>query len=60
MTRTNIMGVYKIPGFGKDVDPESIIISCAKDGYKETNVCAVRAPAIPKTRLKSSVILQKE
>src|ERR1700683_5538573 len=38
VTRTDIMGVYKIPGFGKDVDPKDIAISCAKEGYKETSV----------------------
>lgn len=42
ITRSNGMGVYKIPGFGKDVDPNSIDISCAKDGYKQDNV--VRRP----------------
>lgn len=35
VTRTDIMGVYKIPGFGKDVDPKDVSISCAKDGFKE-------------------------
>jgi hypothetical protein len=40
--RTDIMGVYKIPGFGKDVNPDDVIISCAKDGYKQANV--VRMP----------------
>ena len=38
VTRTNTMGVYKISGFGKDIDPESVTISCAKDGYKQTSV----------------------
>jgi hypothetical protein len=38
VTRTNGMGVYKIPGFGKSVDPDGIDISCAKDGYKQDNV----------------------
>ena len=42
VTRTDIMGVYKIPGFGKDIDPNDIVISCAKDGYTEDNV--VRQP----------------
>ena len=32
------MGVYKISGFGKDVDPDSVTISCAKDGYKQAGV----------------------
>jgi hypothetical protein len=38
VTRTDIMGVYKIPGFGKDINPDDVIISCAKDGYKQANV----------------------
>jgi hypothetical protein len=42
VTRTDIMGVYKIPGFGKDIDPDEVIISCAKDGYVQDNV--VRRP----------------
>ncbi len=42
VTRTDIMGVYKIPGFGKDINPDDIVISCAKDGYTEANV--VRRP----------------
>jgi hypothetical protein len=42
VTRTDIMGVYKIPGFGKDVNPDDVIITCAKDGYKQANV--VRMP----------------
>jgi len=42
VTRSNGMGVYKIPGFGKNVDPDIIDISCAKDGYKQDNV--VRRP----------------
>lgn len=38
VTRTNIMGVYKIPGFGKDVNPDDVVISCTKDGYKQASV----------------------
>jgi hypothetical protein len=38
VTRTDIMGVYKIPGFGKDINPDDIVISCAKDGYTQANV----------------------
>ena len=38
VTRTNIMGVYKIPSFGKGVDPNNVTISCAKDGYAQTSV----------------------
>ena len=38
VTRTDIMGVYKIPGFGKDINPDDIVISCVKDGYTQANV----------------------
>jgi hypothetical protein len=38
VTRTDIMGVYKIPGFGQDVKPDDVTISCAKDGYKQADV----------------------
>jgi len=42
VTRTDIMGVYKIPGFGKDINPDEVVISCAKDGYAQAEV--VRRP----------------
>jgi hypothetical protein len=32
------LGLYKIPGFGKDVNPDDVAISCAKDGYKQANI----------------------
>ena len=38
VTRTDIMGVYKIPGFGKDINPDDVSIACAKDGYKQANI----------------------
>jgi hypothetical protein len=38
VTRTDILGVYKIPGFGKDISPDDITISCAKEGYKQASV----------------------
>ncbi len=38
VTRSNGMGVYKIPGFGKDIDPDDVEISCAKEGYKPDGV----------------------
>ena len=36
ITRTNAMGSYKLPGFGKDVASSRISISCSKDGFKQT------------------------
>jgi hypothetical protein len=34
VTRSDAQGHYRITGFGKDIDPDSVEISCAKDGYK--------------------------
>jgi len=59
VTRTDIMGVYKIPGFGKDVDPKDITISCAKDGYKETSVYR-RTSSDPKDPVEIECYLQKQ
>jgi len=36
ITRTNATGAYRIPGFGKEVSPNNVTISCSKDGYKQT------------------------
>ena len=36
ITRTNATGVYKLPGFGKEIPPSNVVISCSKDGYKQT------------------------
>jgi hypothetical protein len=58
VTRTDIMGVYKIPAFGKDVDPNDVTISCAKDGYKEVSV-ERRRPTDPKDPIEIECYLQK-
>lgn len=34
ITRSNILGAYRVPGFRKDVDPETVQIMCEKAGYK--------------------------
>ncbi len=58
VTRTDIMGVYKIPGFGKDINPDDVTISCAKDGYKQANV--QRQPrGDPKDPVETECYLQK-
>jgi hypothetical protein len=36
ITRTNGTGAYKLPGFGKEVTPNNVMISCSKEGYKQT------------------------
>jgi len=42
ITRTTAAGLYKFGGFSKQVNPNDVTISCAKDGYKQTRT--VRRP----------------
>lgn len=45
VARTNAAGFYRIPGFGKDIAPNNVNVSCAKDGYKQTKVLVKTAAA---------------
>jgi hypothetical protein len=38
VTRTDALGAYKVPGFGKEISPNDVEISCEKPGYKQTRV----------------------
>jgi hypothetical protein len=50
ITRTTPAGLYKFAGFSKQISPNDVVISCAKDGYKQTRV--VRRP-VPKGEIKA-------
>jgi hypothetical protein len=34
ITRADVQGHYRLSGFGKDVNPDNVEISCSVDGYK--------------------------
>lgn len=38
VTRTDALGAYKVPGFGKEISPNDVQITCEKDGYKQTGI----------------------
>jgi hypothetical protein len=38
VTRTDSLGVYRLPGLSKDTNPADVTIACAKDGYKQMRV----------------------
>ena len=59
VTRTDIMGVYKLPGLGLDINPNDVTISCAKDGYAEANV-ERRPPGDAKDPIETECYLQKK
>ena len=45
VTRTDALGTYRVPGFGKDVDTKDVDVNCEKEGYKQ--VKTLRRPAAP-------------
>jgi hypothetical protein len=59
VTRSNSMGIYKIPGFAKEIDPKSVVISCAKDGYAQSDVVR-RGQADAKDPVEVDCTLQKQ
>src|SRR5437899_13092153 len=44
VTRTDALGAYKVPGFGKEVSPNDVQVSCEKQGYKQTRVLRRNLP----------------
>src|SRR3954454_22479439 len=36
VTRTDALGAYKVPGFGKEISPNDVDVSCEKQGLKQT------------------------
>ena len=35
--QTNVLGHFTIPGFAKHINPDNVVVSCAKLGFKQTN-----------------------
>jgi len=44
VTRTDALGAYKVPGFGKEVDPKDVEVSCEKPGYKQARTARRNLP----------------
>ena len=59
VTATDVLGLYKLPGFGQGVNPDDVKISCAKDGYKQDNVVR-RAHAAGNAPIEVDCFLQKQ
>jgi hypothetical protein len=60
IARTDAAGIYKLPGFGKHITPDKVIISCSKDGYKQTRLLR-RTPANkkPLTAIETECTMQR-
>lgn len=59
VTKTDLLGLYKIPGVGKGINADDVTISCAKSGYTEANVVR-RPPADSKDPIEIECYLQKQ
>ena len=61
VTRTDALGAYKVPGYGKDVDPQDVEIACDKQGYKQLRTLRrMRSPnADPKVPIETECTLQR-
>jgi len=44
VTRTDALGAYKVPGFGKEISPNDVEISCEKQGYRQSRVLRRNLP----------------
>ena len=59
ITRTDALGTYKVPGFGTDVNPKDVEISCDKQGYKQARVVRRSSPSTnPKIPIETECTLQ--
>ena len=60
VTRTDALGTYKVPGFGKEVDPKDVVVACSKDGFKRQRVVRRSSPGQdPKIPVETECTLQR-
>jgi hypothetical protein len=59
VTRTDVVGVYRLPMISKDIKPDDITISCARDGYKQVRVLQRTDPGPGVTAFEVECTLQK-
>jgi hypothetical protein len=60
ITRTDALGAYRVPGFGKEIDPKQVLISCEKPGYKQTRVFRRTSPdADPQVPIETECTMQR-
>jgi hypothetical protein len=60
ITRTNILGAYRFPGFHKEVSPAAIQVLCEKEGYKYVRTMRRMAMGSnPNTPIEIECILQR-
>jgi len=53
VTRTNATGAFRVRGFKKDINPNDIVITCSKEGYKQERTIRRTPPKSAKKPLRS-------
>jgi hypothetical protein len=60
ITRTDMLGAYRVPGFGKEISPDNVVISCEKPGYKQVRVLRrMVQDAQPNTPIETECTMQR-
>ena len=60
VARTNAAGAYRIPGFGKEISPTNVTISCVKEGYKQSKTLLKTRPSkTPPTAVEIECTMQR-
>jgi hypothetical protein len=60
ITRTDALGAYRVPGFGKEISPDNVVITCEKPGYKQLRVLRRTAQdADPKVPIETECTMQR-
>jgi hypothetical protein len=60
VTRSNILGAYRVTGFRNDIDQNTIDVQCEKQGYKYVRSFRRSAPnADPKMPIEMECVLQR-
>ena len=61
VTRSTATGAYRLRGFKQDVKPEEVVISCAKEGYRQIRVFRYPPPkGKPVKSVETECRLQRE
>ena len=60
VTRSDAEGRYRIAGFGKDINPDDVIISCTKEGYKSIDTIRNRLSNDPNAPIEVDCLIEKQ
>jgi hypothetical protein len=60
VTRTDAQGHFRIAGFGKDIDPSTVEITCSKEGYKLQRAARRRLSSDPGSPVEVDCLMAKQ